>query len=87
MPISSSVLLLGGMQRQPNRQKVLHYLNLQHNSLLSSTLSVLNRQLHLKELKQNLTTDKQDTSVLFNECVTSLVGEHANARVFEHLVS
>lgn len=86
MLISSSVLLLGGMQRQPSTQKVLHYLNLQYNSLLSSALSFASA-LQLKELKQNLTADRQDTSILLNECVIWLVGEHANATVFEHLVS
>jgi len=69
MPISSPVLLLGGMQRQPSRQKVLHYWNLQYNSLLSRSLSVSNQQLCLKELKQNLTADRQDTSILLYECV------------------
>lgn len=71
MPISSSVLLSRGMKRQPSRQKVLKYLNLQHNSLLFSTLSVLKQQLHLKELKQNLTMDRQDTSVPFMNVLSS----------------
>lgn len=69
MPKSSSVLLLGGMQRQPSTQKALHYLNLQYNSLLSSAFSVLNQQLRLKALKQNLTADRQDTTILLYECV------------------
>lgn len=69
MPISSSVLLLQGMQRQPSTQKVLHYLNLQHNSLLYSTLRVLNQQLHFKKLNQNVSTGRQDTSMLLAEWV------------------
>lgn len=66
MPISS-VLLLEEMQRQPSTQKVLHYLNLPHNSLLYSTLRVLNQQLHLIKLNQNVSTDRQDTSMLLSE--------------------
>lgn len=69
MPISSPVLLLQGMQRQPSTQKVLQYLNLQHNSLLYSTLRVLNQQLHFKKLNQNVSTGRQDTSMLLAEWV------------------
>lgn len=86
MPISSSVLLLQGMQRQPRTQNILHYLNLQHNSLLYGTLRVLNQQLHLKKLNQNVSTDRQDTSMPLVPCVTQLVREQVNATVFEHLI-
>lgn len=86
MPISSSVLLLQGMQRQPSTQNILHYSNLQHNSLLYGTLCVLNQQLHLKKLNQNVSPDRQDTSMPLAQCVTQLVREQANATVFEHLI-